>query len=511
MTTPRQLVHAYESGLGFPPSASADEPDPGARLAATLPVWALAAGSVATVARAANRFRVAAGLPTAPVRLDPARIAAAFGSERLFLRDGHAPDIFAELSGFFRTADGWIRTHANYPHHRDRLAAAVGLPVDASAAAAAALFARLTAAEVEELAAGHDAIAVRVRTEQEWTSSAPGRAAAVGPLVAIDPPAAVFETTAAEAVRPLARPVGAGSTVDGASGGGDQQGFAVDSGQGPVPDTASRGTPSHPRWHTSGRANGIRHSARQPLTTERPLLGIRVLDLTRVLAGPVATRTLALLGADVLRVDPPWLSEIDWQFRDTCQGKRSTLLDLRTDPAVFAALLAEADVLVTGYRPGALAAAGVDTADHPGLIHARVSAWGETGPWGARRGFDSIVQAASGIALIEGTTDRPGALPAQALDHGSGYLLAAGVIDALRLGAEDGRGREVRVALARTASWLLAAGARTPNHPSATAPDPAVTVRHGDTRTAAPAFPDHPDYPHPAPAYGSAVPDWPDH
>ncbi|GGN79802.1 CoA transferase [Nocardia rhizosphaerihabitans] len=444
VTTAQQLVHAYETGLGLAVSAGADEPDPGDRLAATLPVWALAAGSVAAVGAAAHRVRAAHGLPTRPSALDPARVGAAFSSERLFRRGGDAPSIFAELSGFFRTADGWVRTHANYPHHREHLTHALGLSPSADAVQFATRVAAMPAAEVEDLATAAGAIAVRVRTESEWAGSLIGRAAAAGPLVAVD------------------------------------------------------------RRHPGELAPGSPTTWRP--TAEHPLRGIRVLDLTRVLAGPVATRTLALLGADVLRVDPPQLPEIDWQFADTCQGKRSTLLDLRTDLATFEDLLSAADVLVTGYRPGALAAAGVRVT-RPDLIDASVSAWGTAGPWARRRGFDSIVQAASGISLLEGTPDRPGALPAQALDHGSGYLLAAGVLDALLARADDGAGRDVRVSLARTASWLLA-GDRTPTHPAAAAPDPAATVTHGELVTAAPVFAEYDDFRWPAPPYGSAQPFW---
>ncbi|HST65844.1 MAG TPA: CoA transferase, partial [Mycobacteriales bacterium] len=140
----------------------------------------------------------------------------------------------------------------------------------------------------------------------------------------------------------------------------------------------------------------------------------RVLDLTRVIAGPVATRTLALWGADVLRVDPPGLPEIEWQHLDTGAGKRTTVLDVRSER--FAALAAEADVLVHGYRPGALDLDPI-LAANPSLVVASLSAWGAAGPWAGRRGFDSIVQAASGIALIESADAvTPGALPAQALD-----------------------------------------------------------------------------------------------
>ncbi|WP_446222239.1 CoA transferase [Nocardia sp. IBHARD005] len=472
MTTAQQLVHAYETGLGLAPSSDVDVPDPGARLAATLPVWALAAGSVAAASAAANRVRLARGLPTRPVCLGADRVTAAFSSERLFRRGAGAPSFFAELSGFFPTADGWVRTHANYPHHRERLLRALDLPADGAADRLTDRLSTMKGAEVEDEAAAAGAIAVRVRTEDEWSTSPMGRAAATGPLVAADVRDDRIPTT--DATLP---------------GGG------------------------HDRLNDQRPGTALGATGAGP-TTDRPLTGIRVLDLTRVLAGPVATRTLALLGADVLRIDPPHLPEIDWQFSDNCQGKRSTLLDLRTDLATFEDLLAEADVLVTGYRPGALAAAGVHAARRRGVIEASVSAWGTSGPWGDRRGFDSIVQATSGISLIEATPDRPGALPAQALDHGSGYLLAAAVMDALLARADDGFGRNIRVSLARTASWLLAADGRCPGHPAATPPDPASTVAHHELVTAAPAFADYDDYRWPAPPYGSAQPFWveaPDH
>ncbi|MGW4633228.1 CoA transferase [Nocardia sp. NPDC004415] len=448
MTAARDLLHAYEAGLGVPASDLPDGPGPGARLAATLPVWALAAGSVGAVQAAANRLRATRGQASVPIRLDPDRIAAAFSSERLFRHRDTAPQVFAPLSGFFPTADGWVRTHANYPHHRDRLAAILELPADATAEQARARLRTSAAAEVEAAAAEAGAIAVRLRSEEEWAESPMGRAAAGGALVAIE-------------------------RRDPAVG------------------------PPRGSWTE-------RHTPESSL----PLRGLRVLDLTRVLAGPVATRTLALLGADVLRVDPPRLPEIDWQFLDTGQGKRSTLLDLRTDLAGFETLLDAADVLVTGYRPGALARAGVRAAGRPGLIEASVSAWGVAGPWGERRGFDSIVQAAAGISLIEGDADRPGALPAQALDHGSGYLLAAGMIDALAARSGDGLGRTVRVSLARTASWLLGAGGREPVHPAPAAPPVSATVTHAMTTTAAPALVGYDDYRWPAPPYGSAQPYW---
>ncbi|MEU2038694.1 CoA transferase [Nocardia niwae] len=442
MNTHARLVQDYEAGIGVTASPVSPAPDPGSNLAATLPVWALAAGSVAALTAAANRMRTARGIHPVAHRIDPARITAAFSSERLLRIEGRGPTSFADLSGFFPTFDGWVRTHANYPHHRARLFATLGLPESAPVDLVVAQMAMMRAADLEERAAAQGAIAVRVRTEEEWAASPEGQAAAAGPLVAID-------------------------------------------------ERGDRGETGLP----TGAA---------PL---QPLRGVRVLDLTRVIAGPVATRALALLGAEVLRVDPPQLPEISWQFADTCQGKRSALVDLRTRG--IDDLVAAADVLITGYRPGALERAGVRAAARPGLIHGRVSAWGEAGPWGDRRGFDSIVQAASGISTIEGAPSVPGALPAQALDHASGYLLAAGVIDALVARGGDGVGRDVRVALARTASWLLDAPDRTPRHAKAAAPSPAETVRHGQVVTAPPVLAEYRDYAWPAPAYGSDRPAWP--
>ncbi|MGV9833705.1 CoA transferase [Nocardia niigatensis] len=449
MVTYDALVRDYEAGIGVPGSAL-PALDPGANLAATLPVWALSGGAVAAFAAAADRWRVACGVPALGGALDPARITAAFSSERLFRLDGESPGIFAELSGFFRAADAWVRTHANYPHHRERLLAAVELPETATREDFTRRAATLTAADIEQRAAALGAIAVRVRTEQEWAESAPGRAAASGPLVAV-------ETR------------------------GDRGVFEC--------PTAA--------------------------TQLLPLRGIRVLDLTRVIAGPVATRALALLGADVLRIDPPGLPEICWQYLDTCQGKRSTVVDLRTGLPVLRELISNADIIISGYRPGSLERLGVRPGEiGPGIVHGRVSAWGELGPWGDRRGFDSIVQAASGISLIEGTQHNSrgessvGALPAQALDHASGYLLAAGVLDGLVARRGDGLGRDVRVALARTASWLITAPVRTPVHASAATPDARYARTHGSVTTAGPALTEYPDHPWPAPAHGSSAPEW---
>ncbi|AOR35110.1 hypothetical protein BFF78_32240 [Streptomyces fodineus] len=367
-------------------------------LEARLPVRELARACVGACALAAAELAARrAELTEVPgVRVDDGAVAAAFHSERHLLVDGRPPVAFAPLSRFWRTADGWVRTHANYPHHRARLLAALSLPGDASAETVAARIAERPALEVEEAVYDAGGLAVALRTPKEWAATEQAAEVAARPLVERER----LGTAHARVLPPL------------------------------DPATA-------------------------PLL---PAAGLRVLDLTRVLAGPVATRTLALLGADVLRLDAPWLPELPDQHADTGFGKRSAALDLGTDPGTFEELLATADVVVTGYRPGALDRFGLSpqalSARRPGLVVAQVSAWGAHGPWAGRRGFDSLVQVATGIAATEGSAEEPGALPAQALDHGTGYLLAAAVQRALTEQSYDGGGRLVRLALARTAHWL---------------------------------------------------------
>ncbi|TQM44381.1 CoA transferase [Pseudonocardia cypriaca] len=244
----------------------------------------------------------------------------------------------------------------------------------------------------------------------------------------------------------------------------------------------------------------------------------RVLDLTRVIAGPIATRTLAVHGADVLRLDPPDRPELPLQAYDTLPGKRSAQLDLATHGPVLEELLAGADVVVTGYRPGALDRFGLAPADlaerFPGLVVVTLSAWGHEGPWAHRRGFDSIVQAACGIADAEGTDGVPGALPAQVLDHATGYLAAAGALLALDAQRRDGETHHVRLALAGTAAWLQSLPRTQPGDVPEIDPAPHlvdVDAPAGRLTLAAP--PGTVDgrsltWPAPAPAYGAARPGW---
>jgi crotonobetainyl-CoA:carnitine CoA-transferase CaiB-like acyl-CoA transferase len=201
-------------------------------------------------------------------------------------------------------------------------------------------------------------------------------------------------------------------------------------------------------------------------TPERPLSGLRVLDCTRILAGPVATRFLAGYGAEVLRIDPPGWDE-GGGGQETTLGKRMSYLDLRTDAGRdrFLELMSRADLFIHGYRPNALESLGlgaaVRAAARPGLIEVTLDAYGWSGPWRERRGFDTLVQISSGIAIESmhwAKADRPKLMPAQVLDHGTGYFIAAAALRGLTTRLATGRGSRWRLALARTAAMLVNAG-----------------------------------------------------
>ncbi len=341
--------------------------------------------------------------------MDRGHVADAVRSERFFTVAGKSAGAgFASLSRFWPAADGWVRTHANYPWHRRALIECLGSGDDADAVAR--VIAALPAEEVEHRVFASGGIAAAVRTLDEWRGHPQGRVLASEPLI--------------------------GHRIIG--------------------DAAPR------------RRSG----------SDRPLAGVRVLDLTRVIAGPVCTRFLGALGAVVLRLDPPDRPDMrPGSAADTLLGKRSAFLDLGADdgPAVLRQLLDRADVVVCGYRPGSLDRFGLDeeslVASHPGVVALFLDAWGHRGPWAGRRGFDSVVQGPTGIAMGESPDGHsPGALPCQLLDHGTGYLAAAAVIDGLRRQGARGGTHVRRLSLARTALWLTSQAASSPDEPT----DPSV-------------------------------------
>lgn len=399
MSEPSAVVHALDGLLEAAdrPAVAAPTVDgPRRWWTGPLDVEGLTIASVGLALRAAAAVAAARGLTA---RLDTTTYAAglAFGSIGHLLVDGHEVPGFAPLSGFFETADGWIRLHGNYPHHAEALRNELGVH-DRSDLSRALL--QLPAIETEQRLRAAGGIAGALRRPDEWRLSGAGRAVDGAPWISYD---------------------------------------------------------------TSGARR------RLPPTSGLPLSGLRVLDLTRVIAGPTGSKLLAALGADVLRIDPPDRPELLDQHLDTGNGKRSAIADLRepTQLESVHALLVTADALLTSYRPGALVRAGLEGPAlrdrHPHLVHVSLSAWGTDGPWAHERGFDSIVQSVTGIAHRYGGLDererwRPGALPVQALDHATGYGVAAATMALLAVRDEVGAG-SASLSLARTAHALLDAGA----------------------------------------------------
>jgi len=362
-------------------------------LPSRLPAGDAAVACVATALTAAAALQRQRGGPRPrQVRLDAAHVAAAVRSEAYLRVNGRGfGDGFAPLSRFWPAADGWVRTHANYPWHQQALLRALGTGADPEAVRAAIGDRPAETVEADVAAAG--GVAAAVRTAEQWRQHPHGRAVP-GPAIG-----------------------------------------------------AARTGGAPPRRHGPAA---------------RPAAGLRVLDLTRVIAGPVATRYLAALGADVLRVDPPHRPELALSRYDGLPGKRSTILDARTAGGLgrLHELLDGADIVVHAYRPGALAAFGLDDGSvaerHPGLVAVSLSAWGDRGPWSGRRGFDSVVQAACGIAVAESPGGgRPGRLPCQLLDHGTGYLTAAAALEGVRRQSATGGTHVFSLSLAATAAWLL--------------------------------------------------------
>lgn len=322
--------------------------------------------------------------PPRTVVVDRTAAGAAFAAERLLAPIGWAlPPIWDPLAGDYRAADGWVRLHTNYPHHRAAVLAGLGLPTDCWSR-------EVVAAAV----AGHPADEV-----ESAVVAAGGPAAALHPQAAWD-----------AAVTP--------------------EGTAVD----------------------------LAPAARLELRpAPLPFAGVRVLDLTRVIAGPVATRYLAAYGASVLRIDPPHFPEVPALLPEVMTGKRTAFLDLRADRAGFLDLVRQAHVLVCGLRSGALAGLGLPVAAlrtvNPALVTARLNAYGWAGPWADRRGFDSLVQMSCGIAYLDDHS-APSPLPVQALDHATGYLLAGWVGRALAEQLRSGHPADIRTSLVATAAAL---------------------------------------------------------
>lgn len=375
-------------------------------LASAFPVTDFATAAIAVAQLAVGELIDQAHGTLPPITIDR-RLASFWFSTSLQPQGWSLPAQWDAVAGDYRAADGWIRLHTNAPHHRQAALAVVKTAPERDAVSQAVL--RWRASELESAVVDHQGCAAEMRSASDWREHPQGRAVAAEPLL--------HRTDA---------PVG--------------------------PASAGKGSPASSRT----RPEWI-------VPRERPLHGIRVLDLTRILAGPVATRFLAGFGADVLRIDPP-----DWDEPGTVPevvlGKRCARLDLRNpaDRAVLEGLISEADVLIHGYRADALARLGLGAerrrALNPGLVDVSLNAYGWSGPWRERRGFDSLVQMSCGIAdagRVAAGSDRPVPLPVQALDHATGYLMAAAAVRGLTERRINGQGVQIQASLARTALSLM--------------------------------------------------------
>lgn len=364
-----------------------------ATLESPYPVSDLAAASVAAAGAALTELLAAGGIPNTTATVRR-ELADAWFRAGVRPVGWVAPAPWDPIAGDYAASDGWIRLHTNAPHHRQAALRVLG--VEAEREAVARAVEAWNADELETAVVAEGGCAATMRTPEEWRRHPQGAAVAAEALVARE---------------------------------------ATD------PDGAASG------WRP---------------THERPLAGLRVLDLTRVLAGPVSTRLLAGLGAHVLRIDPPSWDEPALAVEMTL-GKRTARIDAR-DPAGLAQLrrlLGEADVVVHGYRADALERLGLGTdvrrTTRPGLVDVSLDAYGFTGPWAGRRGFDSLVQMSAGIAdagMRAAAAERPVPLPVQALDQATGYLMAAAVLAGLRDRLARGTGSQARLSLARTAALL---------------------------------------------------------
>src|SRR5882762_4526693 len=316
------------------------------------------------------------------------------------LGEGHLSPKRNDIMGCYRTRDErWSYLHCNFPNHRAAALGVLGVAEDRTAVAAAV--AKWNAADLEEAIIAAKGAGGMVRTQAEWAGHPQANAIASLPLMEI-----------------------------------------IRIGDSP-PEALPKG--------------------------DRPLSGIRVLDLTRVLAGPTCARTLAEHGADVMKITAAHLPNLGYQEWDTGHGKLSAQLDLRStgDLEILRGLVREADVFSQGYRPGSLAGRGLSpeklAALRPGLVYVSLSAFGHTGPWASRRGFDTVVQTISGITIRQAECfpeDSPGPqfYPASAIDYCTGYLMAFGAMVALARRTQEGGSWLVRISLAQVGKWIVDLG-----------------------------------------------------
>jgi crotonobetainyl-CoA:carnitine CoA-transferase CaiB-like acyl-CoA transferase len=359
------------------------------------------AATIAAAGLAATHLWEVRGGPKQTVGVDVRHAGAAMRSGHYMkLGDGALSAARNGIMGFYPTKDGrWSYLHCNFPNHRAVALKVLGVPEDREAVAKAVL--NWTAADLEEAIIANKGAGGMVRTAEEWKRHPQGIAVAGLPLL--------------EIVK-------------------------------------------------------IGDSKPEPLPAgDRPLSGIRVVDITRVLAGPTCARTLAEHGADVMKISAAHLPNLGYQEWDTGHGKLNAQLDMR-DPAqleTLRGLIRDADVFSQGYRPGSLGARGLSPEEliklRPGLVCVSLSAFSHTGPWAGRRGFDTVVQAVSGMTLRQGELfpgkeAGPQFYPLSAIDYCTGYLMAFGAMVALARRATEGGSWLVRISLAQVGKWLVDLG-----------------------------------------------------
>ena len=372
----------------------------------------VAAAAQATIAAAglaaAHIWRERSG-ETQTFSVDMLHAAIECRSERyLRVDDKPPPPAWDAIAGVYKTGDGrFVRLHTNFPHHRDNVCKVLNCKPERDDVQRALM--QWEGEKFETAAYAGGCVVAMMRSHDEWLATPHAREIETLPLLTIEK---IGEAD------PKSWPVG-----------------------------------------------------------ERPLSGLRVLDLSRVIAGPVAGRTLAAHGADVMLIASPNLPAIPWLVIDTARGKLSAFADLKTAQGRDALrhLLASADIFSQGYRPQSLAALGFSPEDaariSPGIVYVSLSAYGHVGPWAGRRGFDSLVQTSTGFNDAEGRAagvDGPKEVPAQMLDHATGYLMAFGAMMAKARQACEGGSWHVRVSLAQTGRWLwnlgrLESGLSTPD------------------------------------------------
>ncbi|MEH2568441.1 CoA transferase [Bradyrhizobium sp. AZCC 2289] len=460
--SPKEILSDIWTSAGGDPAAldavklTGDE----AQLPSSFRVAAAAQTSVAATGLAAAQIWKLRSGQGQDVAVDMRHAVVECRSERYLRVDGKPPPpAWDAIAGIYNTVDQrFVRLHTNFRHHRDAVCKVLNCKPERDEVQAALMQWDGEAFETAAYAGG--CVVALMRSHEEWSATPHAKTLAELPLISIEK----------------------------------------------IGDAAPKPWP----------------------TGDRPLAGIRVLDLSRVIAGPVAGRTLAAHGADVLLISGPDLPAIPWLTIDTGRGKLTSFVELRSEQGRDALrdLLAEADIFSQGYRPHAIARLGFSPDEaasiNPGIVYVTLSAYGHAGPWAERRGFDSLVQTATGFNHAEGQAagvDGPKELPAQMLDHATGYFMAFGGMMAKARQAREGGSWHVRVSLAQTGRWLwnlgrVADGFMTEDlkgemvmpfiEEVASGFGPLRSVRHSAVLSKTPAF-----WARPAMPLGSHPPQWP--